>query len=257
MARNILGLVAYYRVSTQRQGRSGLGLDAQRNAVQDHLRATGAELLAEFIEVESGTRKARPQLANALVMCRRKRATLVIAKLDRLARNVHFISGLLESRVDFLCCDMPEADRTFLQIGAVFAEWEARRISERTRSALAAAKARGTLLGTNGKVVAAKNRADADAFARAMSPVLIRLAAQGITTTRAVADKLNRDHISTARGRRWHSATVHHLLHRIASLDQKQGRHASTHERDNVGVRDDIDQEADRRGESQCGKGTR
>jgi DNA invertase Pin-like site-specific DNA recombinase len=158
MSRDITELVAYYRVSTQRQGHSGLGLQAQRKAVQDHLRLTGAELLAEFTEVESGTRKARPQLAEALALCRKERATLVIAKLDRLARNVHFISGLLESRVDFLCCDMPEADRTFLQIATVFAEWEARRISERTRGALAAAKVRGTLLGANGKGACCKEQ---------------------------------------------------------------------------------------------------
>jgi DNA invertase Pin-like site-specific DNA recombinase len=212
-------MVGYYRVSTQRQGRSGLGLEAQRKAVQDHLRLTGAELLAEFTEVESGTRKARPQLAEALALCRKKRATLIIAKLDRLARNVHFVSGLLESRVDFLCCDMPEADRTFLQIAAVFAEWEARRISERTRSALAAAKARGTLLGANGKVLAAKNKAHADAFADTMSPILHRLAEQGITTTRSIADKLNEDRVRTARGGRWHPATVHYLRHRMSSLD--------------------------------------
>ena len=137
--------VAYYRVSTDRQGQSGLGLDAQRAAVAKHIAA--AELVAEFTEVESGRKNDREQLAAALATAKKAKATLVIAKLDRLARNVHFISGLLESGVPFVCADMPEADRTFLQMMAVFAEWEARKISERTKSALAQVKAQGRTLG--------------------------------------------------------------------------------------------------------------
>ncbi len=113
--------VAYFRVSTDRQGQSGLGLDAQRQAVAQHV--GDQELVAEFTEVESGRKTDRVQLAQAMSLAKRTKSVLVIAKLDRLARNVHFISGLLESGVPFVCADMPEADRTFLQMSAVFAEW--------------------------------------------------------------------------------------------------------------------------------------
>ena len=136
--------VAYYRVSTDRQGQSGLGLEAQREAVARHIGQS--DLVAEFTEVESGRKNDRIQLAHALSLAKRTKAVLVIAKLDRLARNVHFISGLLESGVPFVCADMPEADRTFLQMMAVFAEYEAKRISERTTQALAALKRQGKTL---------------------------------------------------------------------------------------------------------------
>ena len=139
--------IAYYRVSTNRQGKSGLGLDAQRRAVRDHLGNNGWELIEEYVEVESGKKNNRPKLAKALAACKKHKATLIIAKLDRLARNVHFISGLLESDVKFTCCDMPEADRAFLQMSAVMSEWEGRQISKRTKEALAEAKERGIKLG--------------------------------------------------------------------------------------------------------------
>ncbi len=135
LGKGLIMYVTYYRVSTQRQGQSGLGLEAQRSAVQAYL--AGKEIIAEFTEVESGRKTDRPQLAAALALAKKQKATLVIAKLDRLARNVHFISGLLESNVQFVAADMPEADRTFLQMAAVFAEWEAKKISERTKSAQA------------------------------------------------------------------------------------------------------------------------
>lgn len=141
------GFVSYYRVSTQKQGRSGLGLEAQKKAVADYLCEGGGSLLQEFVEIESGRRKDRPQLRAALEMCRRKKATLVIAKLDRLARNVAFVATLLEGRIKFICCDMPDADSTMLQIYSAIAEREAAKISERTKAALAAAKARGKQLG--------------------------------------------------------------------------------------------------------------
>jgi len=142
--------VPYYRVSTQRQGASGLGLEAQKFAVENFLNAHRGELLAEFTEVESGKRKTRPQLEAALAMCKREKAILVIAKRDRLARNLHFISGLMESGVDFVAVDNPTANRLTVQILAAVAEDEARRISERTKAALARAKERGTELGRNG-----------------------------------------------------------------------------------------------------------
>lgn len=139
--------VAYYRVSTDRQGRSGLGLDAQRRAVSEYLGASGLQPVSEFTEVESGRRADRPELAKALAACRRHGARLVIAKLDRLARNVAFVSGLMEADVDFVACDMPHANRLTIHILAAVAEHEREMISARTKAALAAARARGTLLG--------------------------------------------------------------------------------------------------------------
>ncbi|MEZ5584447.1 MAG: recombinase family protein [Candidatus Competibacteraceae bacterium] len=135
--------IAYYRVSTDRQGRSGLGLEAQQQAVAAFVAQRGGVLTENFIEIESGRKNNRPQLAAALSACRQHRATLVIAKLDRLARNVYFISGLLESGVDFVAVDMPEADKLTIHILAAVAEHEREMISQRTKAALQAAKARG------------------------------------------------------------------------------------------------------------------
>ncbi len=140
--------VAYYRVSTDKQGQSGLGLDAQRAAVELHARLVGAEVIAEFQDVESGRKDDRTGLADALALCRTKRATLLIAKLDRLARSVAFISNLMESGVDFLAADMPTVNRLTIHVLAAVAEHEREMISQRTKAALAAAKVRGTRLGT-------------------------------------------------------------------------------------------------------------
>src|SRR5258706_12921271 len=137
--------VAYYRVSTQRQGRSGLGLDAQRKSIIDRL-CVKAQLIAEYTEIESGKRTDRPKLVKALAACRLHRAILIIAKLDRLARNVAFVSNLMEAGVEFEAVDFPTANRLTIHILAAVAEHEAKMISDRTRSALAAAKARGIRL---------------------------------------------------------------------------------------------------------------
>lgn len=139
--------VSYLRVSTKEQGRSGLGLEAQREAVATYLTGQGAKLACEFIEVESGKRTDRYKLAEALTMCRALGARLVVAKIDRLARNVHFVSGLMESGVDFVAADMPSVNRLTIHVLAAVAEEEARAISKRTKDALAAAKARGKKLG--------------------------------------------------------------------------------------------------------------
>jgi DNA invertase Pin-like site-specific DNA recombinase len=143
----VKNFVAYFRVSTDKQGVSGLGLEAQRNAVEKYVSSSGGVIAAEFQEIESGKRNDRPEIAAALAACRAHRATLIIAKLDRLARNVAFISNLMESGVDFVAADMPMANRLTVHILAAVAEHEREMISQRTKAALAAAKARGTKLG--------------------------------------------------------------------------------------------------------------
>lgn len=212
--------VAYYRVSTDRQGQSGLGLAAQRQAVSQFI--GNNELIKEFTEVESGRKNDRPELASALALAKKEKATLIIAKLDRLARNVHFISGLLESGVQFIAADMPEADRTFLQMAAVFAEWEARKISERTKAALAAAKARGTRLGSPKPMagsIAGINmiRSAADAYAQRVAPIVRDIMDRsGASTLREIAEVLSARGIQTPRGgNTWNASQVSNLLKRI------------------------------------------
>ena len=176
--------------------------------------------MAEFTEVESGRKNDREQLALALAAAKKAKAVLVIAKLDRLARNVHFISGLLESGVPFVCADMPEADRTFLQMSAVFAEWEARKISERTKAALQAAKARGVRLGspapTKGSEAGIERiQARADAFASRVQPIIASIQAAGAATLRDIASALSARGIQTARGNTdWKPAQVARLIAR-------------------------------------------
>jgi DNA invertase Pin-like site-specific DNA recombinase len=154
--------VAYYRVSTQKQGRSGLGLSAQQEAVDSYLNGGNWKIVAAFTEIESGKKADRPELDKALAACRLHRATLVIAKLDRLARNAAFLLGLRDSGIDFVAADMPNANRLTVGIMAMVAEDEAQRISERTKAALAAAKKRGVKLGGDrGTIPSAKVRAKA------------------------------------------------------------------------------------------------
>ena len=207
--------VAYYRVSTDRQGQSGLGLEAQRKSVGEHVGRAGGVIVAEFTEVESGKRsKNRPELLRALAMCRRIGAVLVIAKLDRLARNVHFVSGLMESGVEFLACDNPHANKLMVHILAAFAEHEREIIGERTKAALRAAKARGVRLGSMGVVRAAENKAQADAFAASLAPILDDIRASGHTTVAAITRELNRLRVPTAIEGRWHRATVRKVIER-------------------------------------------
>ena len=153
--------IAYHRVSTDRQGRSGLGLEAQQAAVRSYLDGGAGQLVGEFTEIESGHKNERPELAEALTFCKKHKATLLIARLDRLARNVHFISGLMETKVRFIACDMPEATPFMLHIYAAAAQEEARAISARTKAALQAAKARGVRLGRNAERLAPANKAAA------------------------------------------------------------------------------------------------
>lgn len=212
-----IDFVSYVRVSTERQGRSGLGLEAQQTAVNQFVAQRGGQVLTEYLEVESGKRSDRPELAKALAECRRRRATLVIAKLDRLARNVALIANLMDSRVEFVCCDMPDANRLTLHIMAAMAEHERTAISERTKAALAAARARGTVLGTNGRRLAAQHASDADDFARRLAPVVAGLRAEGFSTIRALTDEMNRRSIPSARGGLWHEMTVFRLVKRLTT----------------------------------------
>jgi len=210
--------IAYYRVSTDKQGKSGLGLEAQRKSVLSYLNGGDWELEREFTEVESGKRNTRPQLAAAIEECRKTKSTLIIAKLDRLARNVHFISGLMESGVDFVAADNPHANKLMLHMLAAFAEHEREQISERTKSALAAAKSRGVKLGKNGAKLAEKNKADAHEFAMSVRGTINEIRARGFTTMRAIRDELNQRDIPAPRGGKWHIPT---LLRVLSKLDAR------------------------------------
>lgn len=212
-----INCVAYYRVSTGRQGRSGLGLDAQRQSVAEFVAIKGWILVGEFTEVESGKRNDRPRLNEAIEEAKRIKGKLVIAKLDRLARNVHFISGLMETGVDFLAVDLPTADRFMLHVYAAMAEEEGRRISQRTKAALAVAKARGIVLGVNGKALAERHKAEAKVFASTLAPVIAAVIADGHTNVRAITNALNERAFPSREGGRWHLRSVHALLRRIKS----------------------------------------
>ena len=208
------GFIAYYRVSTDRQGKSGLGLEAQRAAVVRYLAGIGGILLAEHTEVETGRRNDRPELQKALAACRKHKARLVIAKLDRLSRNVAFIATMMDAGVEFVACDNPHATRLTLHILAAVAEHEREMISARTKAALQAAKARGVRLGRNAERLAPANRAAALDHANQIKGVLAQLAGSGMTT-REIAAELTARGITTQRGGRWHPQTVRRVMERV------------------------------------------
>ncbi|TNC95034.1 MAG: site-specific recombinase [Stygiobacter sp.] len=213
--------IAYYRVSTDKQGRSGLGLEAQQAAVRSFLQGKGWPPLMEFTEVESGKKNDRVQLAAALEACRLHKATLVIAKLDRLARNAAFLLNLRDAGVDFVACDMPDANRLTVGIMALVAEDEADRISARTKAALAAAKARGTTLGgfrgylpteeDRGKAAHAKRQQARQAAAPILAEVE-RIKAEGTASMRGIAMALNARGVPTVNGGQWQAVQVSRLL---------------------------------------------
>lgn len=215
--------VGYYRVSTQKQGLSGLGLQAQREAVAQYLNGGAWKLLAEFTEVETGKGSnalaKRPELQKAIAYAKRHKATLVIAKLDRLARNVHFVSSLMESKVDFLCCDMPSATPLTIHILAAVAEDEAKRISQRTKAALAQAKKNGKKLGNPqlAETLNAPRIERADEFAESMRPILSAFKASGLSQ-RTMVNELNRKGIKSARGGQWSLIQLQRTFHRIHLL---------------------------------------
>ena len=210
--------LAYYRVSTNRQGQSGLGLEAQQLTIKKYLSQDEGILLGEYTEIESGRKSDRPKLSQALDVCQKKKATLLIAKLDRLARNVHFISGLLEANVKFLAMDMPNADRFMLHVYAAMAEEEARRISERTKQALQSAKARGVVLGKNGKVLAIQNAKAADSFCLLAGKEIENLRVMRNMSFRQIADFFNQTGVETPNQKRWHCSTVYRVHNRYTAI---------------------------------------
>ncbi len=209
--------ITYYRVSTERQGIHGLGLDAQKQAVRDFAKANDFMLTNEYIEIESGKKHQRPVLLQALGACKREQATLLIAKLDRLGRNVAFISKLMEAGVDFKAVDNPYAGKLVVHIMAAFAEHERDLISQRTTDALKVAKSKGVELGKHGRhVLSAENRQKADEFALTIRPILDELKQEGMTTVRAIAAELNRRKVPTyTQNGHWHPSTVYQVMKRL------------------------------------------
>jgi DNA invertase Pin-like site-specific DNA recombinase len=229
------GIVAYFRVSTRQQGESGLGLEGQAAAVEAFARQAGRPIMGRYLEVESGKRCDRPELARALAHARRSKATLVVAKLDRLARNVAFMAALLESKVDFVACDNPHANKLTIHLLAAVAEHEAEMISQRTKAALAAAKARGVPLGSTrpghwdgredarlaglekGRAASAAVRSQRAREAYAdLQPIMAELRAGG-ASLQAIADKLNTDGHTTRRGAAWNAMQVARVLDRATT----------------------------------------
>ena len=219
--------VSYLRVSTDKQERSGLGLEAQRKAVTDYLNGGSWKLVAEYVETESGKNNDRPKLQAAMHQAKVTGATLVVAKLDRLSRNVAFIAALQDAKVPFVCADMPEANEMTIHIFAAMAQHERKRIAERTSAALQAKKANGAKLG-NPNGAAALRRAgkgnaasveasklSADKRATDIAPIIEDIRAAGVDTLLGIAAELNAREILTPRGGQWHPTSVKRLIERL------------------------------------------
>ena len=209
--------VAYFRVSTDRQGKSGLGPEAQREAVMNYLDGGRWTLIKEFTEVESGKRNGRPELVKALAACKRQKAKLVIAKLDRLGRNLAFIATLMESGVEFVAVDNPHVNELTVHFLAAIAQHEREMISERSKAALLAAKRRGRRLGNPNLPEAAKRgvaalKANAKRFAANVRPIIDEIIAAGAKSHTAIAAKLNERNVPTARGGVWTHVQVGAIL---------------------------------------------
>lgn len=225
-------LVPYYRVSSKKQGRSGLGLEAQETAVADYARQHGAKVLCAFTEIESGKRADRPELAKAISRAKRANAVLCIAKLDRLARNVHFVSGLMEANIDFVACDNPHANKLTLHILSAIAEHESEQISRRTRDALAAAKRRGTKLGAARPECRNLSKAGRKRGAKAGGLAVKRQADEAYQDMREffaamrpafsyqqIADVLAMKGELTRRGKEWSDVAVRRVCQRLGIAD--------------------------------------
>lgn len=221
--------IAYLRVSTERQGRSGLGLEAQREMINAFASREGMGIVREFVEVETGkgadALDRRPELAAALALARKEKCPVIVAKLDRLSRDVHFISGLMTQRIPFIVAELgADADSFMLHLYAALAEKERKLISERTKAALAAKKAQGVKLGNRTNLAEARakavasTKASADAFALNVLPVIEQVKAQGVTSYNGIAQALNVRGVRTARGGTWQAATVRKIILRVPTL---------------------------------------
>lgn len=223
MATHTGKFVAYFRVSTDRQGRSGLGLDAQRERITTYLNGGSWSLIGEYTEIESGRMNDRPALANAIKLCKKEKATLVVATLDRLTRDLAFGAQLLnDTKVKFVCADFPEASRELLQMRMVFAEWEARKIGERTKAALQELKKKGVKLGSPtpmvGSVAGTKRiQEKADMYADRVGPVVRDIIKKtGARTLRDIAQAMSDRGVETPRGNTdWSASQVSNLMKRI------------------------------------------
>lgn len=218
--------VAYLRVSTKKQGRSGLGLEAQREIVRNFATSRAAAVVEYYTETESGKLRERPELARALAACRLHRATLIVAKLDRLARNAAFLLSLRDSGVELLACDLPSMNRMTVGIMAVVAEEEARLISERTRAALAAAKRRGRVLGNPRNLSSSARRTGSQRSAEArriaandraadLAPIITNMISHGARSLNDIARRLDQLCIPTSRGATWTPTAVRRVLKRL------------------------------------------
>ena len=212
-------MVLYLRVSTVKQGADGNGIQHQMTVVNRYAEANGGEIVGQFIEVESGgkTDSERPQLAAALEKCKKENAVLVCSKIDRLSRNAEFLLRLMNSRVEFVCCDIPNCDRFTISLFAILAEKEKNMISERTKNALKMVKARGIKLGNPNPELsvikmnegARKGRID---FKNKIIPIINEIKSTGIKTLQGMADCLNRRGISTRNGKQWYPTQIRNLL---------------------------------------------
>lgn len=205
--------VAYFRVSTEKQGKSGLGLAAQHSLIERFL-SDGDEVIAEFVEVQSGKNDERIELWKAINHAKRNDAKLLIAKLDRFSRKVSFIASIMEQGIGLVVAEMPNATDFQLHIFAALAQEERRLISERTRNALAEAKKRGVQLGKNGKVLAQRNRKAADERAEALRPIIMPMVKQGLSLSE-IARRLNDMGVSAVRGGRFHAEQMRLILERL------------------------------------------
>lgn len=233
-------LVGYIRVSTEKQGKSGLGMEAQQESLRNLAASNASRILRTYVEVETGKGggENRPELLKAIAHAKRTGSTLAIAKLDRLARNVHFVSGLTESDVDFVCCDMPFATKLTIHILAAVAEHEAEAISRRTKDALAAAKRRGVVLGgarpecrenlsqaarkRGAKAAGEAARRKADELAGGLRDTLAGMVAEGLSLAK-MAERLNAEDGETAKGRKWGAVQVSRVLARLG-IEKRDGR---------------------------------
>lgn len=209
--------VAYYRVSTDKQGMDGYGMTAQKEIVSRHIGTQNGKLIAEFSEVESGKNDERPELAKALELVKKTKGTLVIAKLDRLSRNAAFLLTLQTAQIDFVCCDCPNADRFTIGILALVAQRERELISERTKAGMAIAKMKGARIGSQNpeasvKAMVAGARDAKVEFATKMARIVAEIRSSGVDTLQGIADCLNRRGYATRQGKQWFPTTVRNLL---------------------------------------------